>query len=110
MAQSTSANNDRTAKTAGKPESGPWHGDAVSSGQRTSETPEASADRAEGNAAIRADQARERQHPDGRERASEGKSAPNDSADSQENSEEKRQAAVEEHAAASRKTSPHGKL
>ena len=88
-----------------------WQGQGVEPGSRVAESPEAAATRAEGNALApvggsgepgAAVTIKSTLVPDGRK--------PEKGEDDPENAEEKRQAAVEEHADASPKHFPHGRL
>jgi hypothetical protein len=106
----------------------PWKGAEVDPTWRSSESPEAAAGRAEGNAPVRADSAEasevggtpagaeprpQAQGPTAARRTggrAGGLPQSADSADSAETVEEKRRAAAEEHARTTPKRSPHGKL
>lgn len=80
-------------------DAGPWRGDETRAGAGGSETPEAAAERAEGNAPLSVAEAQRRSNELPDEAPSTIPPPPVDAADSRENLEEKREAAAEEHAA-----------
>ncbi len=88
-----------------------WHGEGVEPQPGASESPEAAAARAEGNAPLSVEAAVEEDrrdvHADASTRPGTPSRKPGDDA---ENIEEKRQAAKEAHAELPSRHSPHGKL
>jgi len=99
-----------TAERAAAPRGGAWHGDEVSPSPLVASSAEEAAARAEGNEPIRADlEARDPDHGTYTEKGPRRRPKASDP-DADENAEEKRQSAVEEHAALPSRHFPHGRL
>ncbi len=87
-----------------------WHGQETRPGPGGSETPEAAASRAEGNAPLPVEEALRRIEETPEEQLGNARSHSKDASDSDENVEEKREAAAEEHATQPSRRAPYGKL
>jgi hypothetical protein len=89
-----------------------WRGQETRPGAGGSETPEAAASRAEGNAPVNADDEARRTAEADRSvsRQDPPHRRPAAGADDKENAEEKRRAAAEEHSTSASRRAPHGKL
>ena len=99
------------APASTSPKSHAWQGEGVEPEPGSSESPEAAAARAEGNAPLSVAAAVEEDRRDVHADASTRPGTPSHKAgDDAENIEEKRQAAKEAHAELPSRRSPHGKL